>query len=280
MKKGLDKKIWRNPWIPTAKQVAMLRIRTAMIVLLISAMSVYAFAQQKSGAQTSTTETRDVDPLALDVLKAVAQPLAQAPAFSFKGLISEEQLATNGQIVTFFHTVEITVQRPDKAHLVFQGRGQRVDFYGTSGSITMYSPDAKTYATMPAKATVDENVTDLMAKGFDIPIGPFLSTHLYDIATKNLMTAYVVGRVKIYDHDAHQVVFTAPSVDWQLWATGGDAPRVVRVESVSKNLPGKPRTIVQFLDWNLNPTISANEFTFTKPADVQRVDMLLPKGRQ
>jgi hypothetical protein len=216
--------------------------------------------------------------LALDVLKAVAQPVEQAQAFSFKALVSEEQLATNGQIVTFFHITEITVQRPDKAHLIFRGAGERVEFYGTNGSITMYAPDTKLYTTIPAKATIDDNLANITAQGIDMPVGPFLSSHLYELATKNLITGYVIGRVKMYDQDVHQLAFTSSDVDWQLWVTGGESPRIVRAESVNKNLEGKPRTIVQFLDWNLNPTLSPNEFTPANPADAQRIDMLTPKG--
>jgi hypothetical protein len=239
---------------------------------------VSSFAQDKPGAKSRSTETKDVDPLALDVLKAVTQPIEQAQAFSFKALISEEQLATNGQIVTFFHTTEITVQRPDKTHLIFKGRGERVDFYGTNGSITMYSPDAKLYATVPAKATIDENLVDISAKGIEMPVGPFLSSHFYELVSKNLITGYVIGRVKIYEQDVHHLAFTSPDVDWQLWVTGGETPRIVRAESVNKKLEGKPRTIVQFLDWNLNPTIAPDEFTFAKPADAQQIEMLIPKG--
>jgi len=75
----------------------MCRIRYAGVLLLLSALSVCSFAQDKSGAKSKTTETKDVDPLALDVLKAVTQPIEQAQAFSFKALVSEEQLATDGR---------------------------------------------------------------------------------------------------------------------------------------------------------------------------------------
>jgi hypothetical protein len=254
------------------------RIRDAGVLLLLSALALCCFAQDKPGAKSKATEAKDVDPLALDVLKAVTQPIEQAQTFSFKALVSEEQLATNGQIVTFFHMSEITVQRPDKAHLIFRGAGERVDFYGTNGSITMYAPDVKLYTTVPAKATIDDNLADITAKGIDMPVGPFLSSHLYELASKDLITGYVIGRVKIYEHDVHQLAFTSPDVDWQLWVTGGESPRIVRAESVNKKLEGKPRTIVQFLDWNLSPTISADEFTFAKPADAQQIDMLIPKG--
>jgi len=256
----------------------MYRIRCAVVLVSLCMLPVCSSAQDKSGTKSKSTETKDIDPLALDVLKAATQPIEQAQTFSFKALISEEQLATNGQVVTFFHTTEIRVQRPDKVHLIFQGRGERVDFYGTSGLITMYSPATKLYATMPAKATIDDNLADITAKGIDMPVGPFLSSRLYELASKNLITGYVIGRVKIYDQEVHQLAFAAPDVDWQLWVTGGESPRIVRAESVNKKLEGKPRTIVQFLDWDLSPSIPTDEFTFTKPADAHQIEMLMPTG--
>jgi hypothetical protein len=256
----------------------MYRIRYVVALLSLCTLALCSFGQEKTGTKSKSTEAKDIDPLALDVLKAVTKPIEQAQAFSLKALVSEEQLATNGQIVTFFHTTEITVQRPDKTHLIFKGRGERVDYYGTNGSITMYAPDAKLYATMPAKATIDDNFADITAKGIDMPVGAFLCSNLYEIASKNLITAYVIGRVKIYDQDVHQLAFTSPDVDWQLWVIGGESPRIVRAESVNKKLEGKPRTIVQFLDWNLSPTISPDEFTFTKPPDAHQIGMLMPTG--
>ena len=256
----------------------MYRIQYAIVLVLLYALSVCSFAQDKPATKSKAATVKDVDPLALDVLKAVSQPIEQAQTFTFKALVSEEQLATNGQIVTFFHMTEIAVQRPDKVHLIFTGRGHRVDFYGTNGSITMYAPDTKLYSTVPAKATIDDNLADITAKGIDMPVGPFLSNHFYELVSKNLIAGYVIGRVKVYDQDVHQLAFTSPDADWQLWVTGGDSPRIVRAESISKKLEGKPRTIVQFLEWNLSPTISADEFTFSKPPDAHQIDMLMPKG--
>ena len=88
----------------------------------------------------------------------------------------------------------------------------------------------------------------------------------------------MIGRVKVYDKDVHQLAFTAPDADFQIWVTGGEAPRFVRSEVVNKKLEGKPRTIIQFLDWNLSPTVSADEFTFTKPADAVQISVLPERG--
>lgn len=261
----------------------MYRLRCAFVLLMLPLLagSLSSQENQSTSAEHPTAKSapaKDVDPLALRVFNAVAEPVEKAQAFSFKALISEEQLATDGQIVTFFHAVDITVQRPDKVHLVFRGRGERVDFYTANGSTTMYAPDAKLYTTLPAKASIDAMVADVSAKGIDIPIGPFLRTDLYDLVAKAVTTGYVIGRVKIYDQDVHQLAFTAPDADFQVWVTGGETPRFVRVEVVNKKLEGKPRTAIQFLDWDLNPTIASDEFTFTKPADAHEINMLPGTG--
>ena len=166
----------------------MYRMRCLATLLLSPVLCTCLLAQDKTATKAKTGVAKDVDPLALDVLKAVAEPVEHAETYSFRALVSEEQLASNGQIVTFFHTVDVRVQRPDKVHLIFQGRGARVDFYRANGSITMFAPDEKFYTTIPAKPTIDEDLTALAAKGVDLPIGPFLNSHLYELASKSLIT--------------------------------------------------------------------------------------------
>lgn len=256
----------------------MLRFRYALVPLILLIFTGSLQAQQKEPEMARTQSAKDVDPLALRVLQAVSQPVEQAQTFKLQALVSEEELATDGQIVTFFHTIDIAVQRPDKVHLIFRGRGQRVDFYAANGMITMYAPDTKLYTTMPSKPTIDGMVANLRAKDVDVPVAPFLMSNFYDTAAKAVKTGYVVGRVKLFDQDVHQLAFTALDADWQLWVTGGDAPRFVRVEIVNKKLEGKPRTDIQFLNWDLNPTFSADEFVFTKPDDAIQIGMLPAPG--
>lgn len=256
----------------------MLRSRYARVLFALLLLFGALQAQQKKSKAAKLQSGTDVDPLALRLLQAVAQPMAQAQTFKLQALVSEEEVATDGQIVTFFHTVDISVQRPDKVHLVFRGRGQRVDFYIANGTTTMYAPDKKLYTTVSTKPTIDEMVATLMAKDVDVPVAPFLTSNFYDMAAKAVITGYVVGRVKLFDQDVHQLVFTSSDSDWQLWVTGGDSPRFVRAEIVNKKLEGKPRTTIQFLKRDLNPTFSSDEFDFNKPPDAVQIGMLPAPG--
>jgi hypothetical protein len=79
----------------------------------------------------------------------------------------------------------------------------------------------------------------------------------------------------LFDEPVQQLAFAEPDAEWQLWVTGGDKPRVVRLQVVDKTKAYLPRYTVQFVDWNLNATPGADTFTFNKPSDAKEIP--LPK---
>lgn len=56
----------------------MYRLRHVLVPLLLSLLTASLPAQDKQKTQPEQKVTKDVDPLALDVLRAVAQPVQQA----------------------------------------------------------------------------------------------------------------------------------------------------------------------------------------------------------
>ena len=135
-------------------------IASAIVCLTIIAAGDAVLAQEantpaEGPQQQSQGASPDVDPLALRVLQAVTLPLQQAKTLSFRALVSEESEATNGQLVTFFHMVDVTLRRPDELHVIFQRDGQRTDFYETGGHITMYSPGTRLFTVLQAKPSID-----------------------------------------------------------------------------------------------------------------------------
>jgi hypothetical protein len=83
-----------------------LRVALWMLFLSLSCPSIMR-GQSQPKVQT------DIDPLALDVLRAANQPISSAKSYSFKTVIGEEHLGTNNQVITLFHVTEAVVQQPD-----------------------------------------------------------------------------------------------------------------------------------------------------------------------
>jgi hypothetical protein len=243
---------------------------------LVSCLLILSFSWSAAGqSKAPQKSTKDIDPLALEVVKAATDPIKDAKAFSFRALVSRDELGTNGQILTIFSTGEITMERPNKLHVRFRGRGEPVEmFFDGSGKTVFYSPSAKFYTTISTPTSIDATFDAMAKRGVNIATRNFLERDPYQSLTDSLTTAYGVGRVDLFDQKVYHLAFTEPGTEWQLWVVGDEKPIVRRLEVIDKSKPHNPRTIVDFFDWDFNPTVSNEMFTFSKPADAREIEML------
>jgi len=245
-----------------------------LVVVMVCVLSIHAQPAGADAAKNSKTTDKDIDPLALQVLKAATDPIKQSQSFSFRVLVSREHLGTNGQMITLFHTSEVTVQRPDKLYVDFHGRGKEVKLYYNAGQAVLFSPDENFYSTIASPATIDQTLDALEKKGVFLSASNFLESDPYQSLTDDLVSGYVIGKVAMFGETVHHLAFTEPDAEWQLWVIGGDHPQVRRLEVIDRSLPEHPRITVDFLDWNLNASPNPNLFTFDKPTDARQIEML------
>lgn len=194
--------------------------------------------------------------------------------YSFRALVSRDHLGSNGQIVTIFNVSDVTVQRPDKLHLSFQGKGKKAELLYNAGLSILYAAEEKLYSQISSPATIDATLDSLEKKDVFIPIRNFLESDLYKSLTDGMLTGYVIGLVMLFDQTVHQYTFTEEDAEWQLWVVGGDQPRVRRLQVIDRSKPEYPRVTIDFIDWDLNATPSADLFTFKKPDDAKEIEIL------
>jgi hypothetical protein len=239
---------------------------------MLSFILVCASMAQSKAPQKSA---KDIDPLALQVVRAAVDPIKDAKAFSFRALVSRDELGTNDQTITTFNTVEITLQRPNKLHIRFRGQGEPVEmFFDGSGKTVLYSPSAKFYTTVSSPASIDATLDAIAKRGVNVATRNFLESDPYQSLTDALITAYAVGTMDLFDQKVYHLAFTEPGVEWQLWVVGEKSPTVRRLEVIDKSKPHNPRVTIDFFDWDFNPSTNNDMFTFTKPADAREIEML------
>ena len=221
-----------------------------------------------------TDQKKDIDPLALKVLKAVSDPIRDAKNFSFRTRGTREYVGTNGQIITYFNTSEITVQRPDKLHVDFKGRGQEVELFYDGGQAVLYAPGPNLYATVPAPKTLDGVLDALEKRDVDMPVKNLLETDPYQSLVPALRGAYVIGKTQMFDLTVHHLAFMEPNAEWQLWVTDGQNPRIQRLQVINKAKPHQPRITVEFFDWNLDAPTRPEMFSFQKPEGAREIEFL------
>jgi len=251
-----------------------MRTRALCLMTVLACFAIGSAQESHNHAAKKSAIEKDVDPLALHVLKAATDPIKQSQAFSFRALVSREHLGSNGQIITLFHVSDVTVQRPDKIHIEFRGRGKTVQMFYNAGQSVLYTPSEKLYTTISGPNNIDATLADLEKRDVFIPISNFLESDPYQSLADDVTTGYVVGKVMLFDQEVHHLAFTEPDAEWQLWVIGGEHPQVRRMEIIDNSKPERPRIAIDFLDWNLNATPTPDLFTFQKPADAQQIDLL------
>src|SRR5262249_52734133 len=73
------------------------------VIALVLTCSQRSFSQEPAEKEAKpSTAVKDIDPLALQVLKAATDRIHNAKAYSFQAIVSRENLGTNGQVITQF----------------------------------------------------------------------------------------------------------------------------------------------------------------------------------
>jgi hypothetical protein len=246
------------------------------LVLLSGSLLLFAqtTTREKPASNTANVQ-KDIDPLALKVLKAVTDPIKDAKSFSFKTRAIREYVGSNGQIISYFTTSTVTVERPDKLRVDFKGRGHDVQLYYDGGQVVLYAPGPKLYAMKTASAkTLDGVLENLEKRGIYLPAKNLLASDPYQTLVPDMKTGYVIGKVQMDGKEVHQLAFTEKDAEYQLWVTGMPDPRVQALQVINMALGHEPRVMIEFSDWNLNPQIQPDTFQFNKPADAKQIDFL------
>lgn len=250
--------------------------RTQTTRAIACAALVAAFSAGSASAQPA-----GVDAKADTVLRAMTTYLAGLKQFSAWSENTIEVVKTDGQKLQFTNPATVTVSRPDK--LFAERRGDIVNqvLYYDGKSLTLYNPDSKYYATVPAPANVDEMLEfartklDLIAPGADL-----MDTRAYKLMMADVTAGSYLGLAMVGGQRCHHLAFRTAEVDWQLWVREGDRPLPCKYVITSKTIAGAPQFTVQIVKWDMAPKVAAGQFRFVAPAGAKTIEFLpLVQGR-
>jgi hypothetical protein len=228
-----------------------------------------------------------IEQQALDDLKRMSTALSAAKAFTCKTRSTVEiPSRETGQFITLMGNTDVAVQRPNKLRVQVAGEVPNFDFYYDGTNIAAYAPQNKVYSISQAPGTIDEMFKILEGKtGIQLPAADMLNSDPYAELTKGLTSAFVVGKSTVDGVACEHVACMSPGVNWEVWIDAGKSALPQRMAVTYANVRNFPRRLVEFSNWNTQPTLSDNDFVFQKPADAKQIDFLspvnpVPTGRQ
>jgi hypothetical protein len=213
------------------------------------------------GAKPSAP-TLQLEPNALDILKATSDKLSAAHTLSFTAVELFEQLTRQGAPLGYTAKYEVTLQRPDKLRVLKPADGNVTSFYYDGKSMMGYSPSENLLAVADAPATIDATLEKAyQLAGIYVPFDDVIVANPYGDLVPGLKHAYYVGQSHVVGGTTTDIVaYAGDGVFVQLWVGAEDKlPRLMR--AIFLDDPDHLRHELAFTDWKLDEKLPAELFS-------------------
>jgi hypothetical protein len=226
---------------------------------------------------TAGAQPAGIDPQAAARVRASTDFVARQTSFAVQVRNTLEVVLESGQKIQFDHRARQIVQRPDRMRA--ERVGELVDqvFIYDGKSLTLHNPAQNVYATTPVPPTL-EGMLDVARDRLDIvaPAGDLTRRNAYDILMDGVTQGFVVGKAVIEGMRCDHLAFRAPHVDWQIWIQEGAQPLPRKLVITSRDVANAPQFEVVVTQWDLQPAITPQTFTFVPPAGARQLEFLPP----
>lgn len=234
------------------------------MMLRRSAIAVLAIAAAPLQAAPEIPEDQVlIDAAAEAVLLDACAWLRDASAFTVQADISFDELTLDGARVEYHRQDQVALVRPDKLRLdVEDDRGQRSVYYDGK-QVTVFLPGGGLFAVADAPDSLDATLDLADAKGIEMPLDDLLHSHPCEGIAENLRVGTYGGRHFMAGDWYHHLLLKTDAVDVQMWIADDEVPAIRKVVIAYSQALGTPQYRAFFSDWNFNPEISDEVFSFT-----------------
>jgi hypothetical protein len=245
-------------------------VRGAWLILLGILLAGTSFAQtaaqpaKKPAAKATPAPAApklQLEPKALDILKATSDKLAGAHTLSFTAVELFEHLTRQGAPLGYTTKFEVTLERPDKLRVLKLGDGPANNFYYDGKTMTGYAPAENLLAVADAPPTIDATMEKAYKlAGIYVPFDDLIVSDPYGDLSPGLKHAYYVGQSHVVGGTTTDIVaYAGDGVFVQLWVGAEDKlPRLMR--AVFLDDPDHMRHELAFADWKLEEAVPADTF--------------------
>jgi len=218
-----------------------------------------------------------VEPQADRLLRKMTDYIGGLKQFSVDTRSTIEVVTPSGQKLQFDNGAALSVQRPNK--LFAKRRGDLTDqvFYYDGKTLSLYNPNEKVYATVPAPGTI-EAMLDFARDSLDLvaPASDLVYRNAYEILIEDVTVGFVVGKAVIDGVRCDHLAFRKPDVDFQIWIQEGATPLPRKFVITSKRVAGVPEFGMVLTNWNGAPKLAEGVFSFKAPKDAKSIEFIRP----
>ena len=212
------------------------------------------------------------------ILRQMGEYLRGAKEFTFRTEVAYDTLLPNGQKIQYGGQAKISVHRPDKLLVQFDGEERKSRIFYDGRTFTILDERLNVYSVTDVPPTIDDAIDQVVAMyGFSPPIADFVYADPYKVLSENVDTGFKVGQSLIDGVTCHHLAFRQDAIDWQIWIAQGGRPVPRKLVITYKQEPGSPQYTARLSDWNFQPRLAESGFTFHPPDGADKIDFLKPR---
>jgi hypothetical protein len=225
----------------------------------------------------ATPPKPDLEPRAIELLKATSERLAAAHTLSFTAVEIFEHPSRHGHPLAYATKSDITLQRPDRLRVLLSGDGPSSEFYYDGKVMMAYAPSENLLAVSDAPPTIDATLqTAYNTAGIYFAFTDLIVTDPYKDMVKALQLAYYMGQSHVVGGTTTDIVaYIDNGVFLQLWIGAEDKlPRMVH--AVFLNDPERIRHQLELSNWQLDVPVPLEAFSISNAGTAKRIQFAHP----
>ena len=215
------------------------------------------------------------DPRADRLLRAMGDYLKAAKEFSFHAEIAFDDVQASGQKIQFGATNDISVRRPDRVYVNYEGDTARKRFWYDGQTLTLYDGDHNVYATEKVPPSIDAALDYVSEQlGFNPPLSDFIYDDPGAVLRQDAISGSDMGETDVDGVTCQHLAFVEKNIDWQIWIETGKAYVPRKFVITYKTYPGAPQFIAVISDWDFTTPLSDSLFSADLPPDAELITFL------
>jgi hypothetical protein len=203
----------------------------------------------------------ELEPKAIDILKASSNRLAAARTMSFTAVVTYENPSRLGTPLAYMTKSEVTLKRPDKLSVVTVADGPASEFYYDGKAMVAFAPAENLIAVAEAPPTIDAALKAAYdSAAIYFPFTDLIVSDPYGDISDGLVLAFYIGQSKVVGGTTTEMVaYADKDVFVQTWIGAEDKlPRMVR--AVYRSDPAHLRHQLELSNWQLEPGVADDAF--------------------
>jgi hypothetical protein len=219
----------------------------------------------------------DLEPKALELIKASSDRLAAAHTMSFTAVEIFEHPSRHGHPLAYSTKSDVTLQRPDKLRVLISGDGPASEFYYDGKIMMAYAPAENLVAVANAPRTIDATLEEAYhSAGIYFPFTDLMVADPYKDITEGLKLAYYIGQSHVVGGTTTDMVaYIDNGVFVQMWiGTEDKLPRLLH--AVFLDDPEHLRHELQLSNWQLEAAVPPESFASANTGSAKRIQFAHP----